>query len=129
MGYLKYKGYTGTVEFSDRNDCLYGKVQGLKKVLISYEGRTIDEIRKDFEAAVDFYLESCAERGVEPARPFSGKFVVRMSAEMHTRIAEIAVATGTTINDFVNRAIANEISHVTDSSSVVACEPQEKYGK
>lgn len=128
MGYLRYKGYTGSVEFSDEDNCLYGKVQGLKKTLISYEGRTIDEIRDDFESAVDCYLESCAQRGVEPAKPFNGKFVVRMSSEMHTRIAEIAALTGTTINDFVNRAIAHEINSIAGSSSVVACEPGEKYG-
>lgn len=128
MGYLRYKGYTGSVEFSDADNCLYGKVQGLKKALISYEGRTIDEIRDDFESAIDCYLESCAQRGVEPVRPFNGKFVVRMSSEMHTRLAEIAASTGTTINDFINKAIAHEINSIADASSVVACEPGEKYG-
>ena len=29
MGQLKYKGYTGSVEFSDEDNCLFGKVQGL----------------------------------------------------------------------------------------------------
>lgn len=35
MGLLKYKGYTGSVEFNEEDNCLFGKVQGLKKVLIS----------------------------------------------------------------------------------------------
>ena len=64
MGFLKYKGYTGSVEFSDRDDCLFGKVQGLHGTLISYEGSSVEEIRHDFEEAIDCYLESCAERGI-----------------------------------------------------------------
>lgn len=111
MGQLRYKGYTGSVEFNEEDSCLFGKVQGLKKVLISYEGTTVDEIKQDFEAAVDDYLASCAERGLEPAKPFSGRFVVRMPSELHSRIAGIAAASGTTINDFINRAIINEVNH------------------
>lgn len=111
MGYLKYKGYTGSVEFSEEDDCLFGKVQGLHGTLISYEGYTIEEIRNDFEGAVDDYLASCKERGIEPAKPYSGKFVVRMSSDLHSRVAAMANATGTTINDFITRAVTNELNH------------------
>lgn len=68
MGYLKYKGYTGSVEFSEEENCLFGKVQGLYGTLISYEGSSIDEIKADFQDAVDVYLESCRERGIEPEK-------------------------------------------------------------
>lgn len=61
---LKYKGYTGSVEYSDEDNCLFGKVQGLRGTLISYEGTTIDEIRADFEGAIDDYLASCESRGI-----------------------------------------------------------------
>lgn len=111
MGTLKYKGYIGSVEFNEEDNCLFGKVQGLKKVLISYEGTTIDEIKQDFEAAVDDYLASCEARGVEPAKPFSGKFVVRMSSELHSKVAGFAASTGTTINDFINQAVIHELKH------------------
>lgn len=111
MGYLKYKGYTGSVEYSDEDDCLFGKVQGLHGTLISYEGYTVEEIREDFKGAVDDYLESCRERGVEPARPYSGKFVVRMASDLHGRIAALADATGTTINEIINRAVRRELEH------------------
>ena len=111
MGYLRYKGYTGSVEFSEEDDCLFGKVQGLHGTLISYEGTTIDEIREDFQGAIDDYLDSCKERGIEPAKPYSGKFVVRMTSDLHSRVAAIAEATGTTINEFITRAVTNELDH------------------
>ena len=40
MGYLKYKGYTGSVEYSEDDKCLFGKVQGMAKGNITYEGAT-----------------------------------------------------------------------------------------
>lgn len=109
MGILKYKGYTGSVEFSEEDDCLFGKVQGLKKVHIGYEGNTISELRKDFMEGIDDYLEMCKESGIEPAKPYSGKFVIRMTSDLHSRLADVAAATGTTINNFVNRAIEKEL--------------------
>ena len=56
MKYLNYKGYIGSIEFSNEDDCLFGKVQGLKGTLISYEGLTVEELRRDFEGAVDDYI-------------------------------------------------------------------------
>ncbi|MGM9861484.1 MAG: type II toxin-antitoxin system HicB family antitoxin [Muribaculaceae bacterium] len=73
MAMLKYKGYSGSVEYSDEDKCLFGKVQGLHGTLISYEGTTIAEITNDFHAAVDDHLASCKDRGIEPAKPYSDK--------------------------------------------------------
>ena len=60
MDYLEYKGYKGSVEYSKEDNCLFGKVQGMSKALILYEGNTLDELRKDFEEGVDSYLECCS---------------------------------------------------------------------
>ena len=73
MDYLEYKGYKGSVEYSKEDNCLFGKVQGLSKELITYEGQTLDELRKDFEDGVESYLGYCKEEGLEPAKPYSGK--------------------------------------------------------
>lgn len=72
MDHLEYKGYKGSVEYSKEDNCLFGKVQGMSKDLIIYEGQTLEELRKDFEAGVDSYLEGCKADGVEPAKPYSG---------------------------------------------------------
>ena len=109
MGYLKYKGYSGSVEYSEADDCLFGKVQGMDKDCISYEGETLSGLRHDFEEAMDAYLESCKERGVIPRRPFSGRLVLRMSSELHGRVALAAAGLGTTINEFINRALVDEL--------------------
>jgi predicted HicB family RNase H-like nuclease len=112
MDFLEYKGYKGSVEYSKEDDCLFGKVQGMSKALILYEGQTLDELRKDFEAGVDSYLEGCKADGVEPAKPYSGRLNLRMSSELHSRVASFVSATGTTINEFINKAIREELRHV-----------------
>lgn len=112
MGMIRYKGYTGSVEYSEEDDCLFGKVQGLDKgTCILYEGSTVGELKADFEKAIDCYLESCKERGVEPKKPYSGKLNLRMTSELHSRVAAFAANSGITINDFINKAIVNELKH------------------
>ena len=108
MGYMKYKGYTGSVEYSEEDNCLFGKVMGLSKDAITYEGQTVDELRQDFEGAVDDYLEGCAARGVAPSRPYSGTFNVRVSPEIHSTIAMLAQQAGISINAFVRQVLARE---------------------
>ena len=111
MGLLKYKGYQGSVEFSSEDNCFYGKVLGLKGTLISYEGTSVEGIRKDFEDAVDYYLESCEKRGVKPAKPYSGRILLRMSSDLHSDLAAAAESTGTTINDFVQQTLYRALHH------------------
>ena len=56
MGLLKYKGYTGSVDYSEEDNCLYGKVLGMSKDMITYEGQDVNELRRDFEGAIVDYL-------------------------------------------------------------------------
>lgn len=106
MDYLEYKGYKGTVEYCKEDDCLVGKVIGMHKDLIAYEGNTLAELREDFKDAIDSYIDGCLADGIEPRKPFSGKLIVRMTSDLHGRVAMAAFANGTTINDFITRTLA-----------------------
>lgn len=72
---LSYKNYNGSAEYSEEDECLYGKVVGLKS-LISYEGVSVQELKKAFEEAVDEYLADCQEQGVEPEQPYKASLVI-----------------------------------------------------
>ena len=63
MGLLKYKGYTGSVDYSEEDNCLYGKVLEMSKDMITYEGQDVNELRRDFEGAIDDYLALCKANG------------------------------------------------------------------
>ena len=69
MKTITYKGYIGSIEISDEDNCLYGQVLDLPKdTMISYEGETVPELKKDFKGAVDDYLAYCKEAGITPRK-------------------------------------------------------------
>ena len=86
MDYLEYKGYKGSVEYSKADNCLFGKVLGMSKDLILYEGNTIDELKADFEAGIDNYIAGCVADGIEPRKPYSGTLNIRISPEFIARL-------------------------------------------
>lgn len=111
MDFLEYKGYKGSVEYSKEDDCLFGKVQGMSRDVIIYEGQTLAELRADFHAAVDDYIAGCEAEGITPRKPYSGTLNLRMTPELHGRVAAMAASVGSSINDFINRAVTNELNH------------------
>ena len=84
---MEYKGYIGSVEFSETDKILFGKVQGIRS-LISYEGTTVSELIADFHGAVDDYLAICDREGKIPEKAFKGSFNVRFKdPELHKKAA------------------------------------------
>lgn len=100
MNTLSYKGYTGSVEISEEDNCFFGKVLFIRS-LISYEGQTIAEIKADFKDAVDDYLNLCKEKGIEPEKPFKGSFNVRVRPAVHRKLAIAAAKRGESLNKYV----------------------------
>ena len=109
MGKLRYKGSSGTVEYDESVDRLVGKVSGLKQALILYEGDTVENLKKDFEEAVDDYLETCKAEGIVPEKPYNGRLLLRMTSQLHSEAADKASSLGISLNEFINRAVAAAI--------------------
>ncbi len=105
---LKYKNYTGMVEYDAEGKIFTGEVLGLRDV-ITFEGRTPEELEESFRQAVDFYLELCARDGVEPQKPFSGRFNLRIDPELHRQIAERAALAGESLNGWVAEVLENAV--------------------
>ena len=101
---LEYKGYVGSIEFSEKDCVFYGKVQGIRS-LISYEGESAKELVADFHAAVDDYLSLCEERGSETERAYKGTFNIRISPELHKSAAIYAYEHKTSLNSVIEEAI------------------------
>ncbi len=101
---MKYKGYTGQVEFDPKAEVFHGEVVDTRDV-ITFQGRTVKELKKVFKESVDDYLEFCRERGEKPDRPFSGKFVVRMNPELHHKAYVTALESGKSLNAWINETL------------------------
>ncbi|MEW6753691.1 MAG: type II toxin-antitoxin system HicB family antitoxin [Candidatus Latescibacterota bacterium] len=101
---MTYKGYVGSVHYSDEDQVFYGHVEWIRS-LISYEGNSVDSLRQAFRESVDDYLALCAEEGREPEQPFRGSFNVRTGSELHRRAAMRARERGVNLNRVVTEAL------------------------
>ena len=107
---MEYKGYTGSVEYSDEDGIFFGKVQFIR-TLISYEGSNAEALRKDFHDGVDDYLAMCKEKNIVPEQPFKGSFNVRVGRDLHRQIALEAARRGVSLNSLIVAALEKETQH------------------
>ena len=114
---MEYKGYYAKVEFDDDAGIFHGEVINLRDV-ITFEGETVKEIKHAFKDSVDDYLKFCAERGEDPEKPYSGKFVVRVEPELHKNITIEARKAGKSLNAWVNDAISKSLENITQGHSL-----------
>jgi predicted HicB family RNase H-like nuclease len=105
---IKHKDFYGSVEYSDADECFFGKIIGTTD-LITFEGTSVNNLKKAFAEAVEDYLVLCKESGKEPQKTYKGTFNIRISPELHKAAAAIASKEGISLNAFVERAIHDEI--------------------
>ena len=115
--YLEYKGYLGSVEFSKEDNCLYGKVLGIRS-LISYEGQSVDELKSSFEYMLDEYLAECKAENIEPEKPYKGSLNVRIGSDTHRILAMQAQAKNMTINSYIKEIIDQYIKKSTSDNKM-----------
>lgn len=105
---LHYNDYYGTINFSVEDNILYGKVIGIKGVL-SYEGRTLEELNEDFKNTVNEYINDCKERNIIPQKSYKGSFNVRLNPDLHRDLAIYAKKNDESLNSAVEKAIKQYI--------------------
>ena len=109
---IQYKGYVGSVEFSENDNVLFGKVQGIRS-LISYEGTTVQELLDDFHGAVDDSLALCAEEGIEPEVPYKGSVNIRFKKpDTHRRAAIYALTHDQSLNSFIDECVVQRLDAI-----------------
>ncbi len=107
METLKHKGFIGSIQANLEDNTLYGKVLGLNKdTLITYEGITLSELRADFVQAVEDYINHCKEHNLPLHKSYSGTFNVRITPELHARLAMSAQLSGLSLNAYIQKVLA-----------------------
>ena len=97
---MTYKGYSGSVRFDDEAELFHGEVIGLRDV-VTFQGRTVDELKQAFHDSIDDYLEFCESRSEDPDKPFSGKFLLRVDPVLHRRLAQLSADDGESLNNWI----------------------------
>ena len=111
MNTLKYKGYIGSVSYSEPDKVFYGKIEGIDG-LVNYEGESVAELTASFHEAVEDYLAFCEDHNWKPQKSYSGSFNVRVSPDTHRQIANHAIEAGISINAFVKKALNKALLQV-----------------
>jgi len=109
---MQYKGYTGKVDFDDEANIFHGEVIGLRDV-ITFQGKTVETLQEAFRGSVDDYLEFCAKRGEKPEKPFTGKFVVRLTPDLHRKVYVAAKKSGSSLNTWILQTLEHSTEHVS----------------
>lgn len=107
---MHYKGYAARVEFDEEAMLFHGEVIGVKDV-ITFQGESVSEIEQAFRDSVDDYIDFCKERGEKPDKAFGGRFVVRLTPEMHRNIYIAAHKAGESINTWLTKNLKQLLPH------------------
>ena len=105
---MKYKNYIGVVQFDDDAGVFFGEVINTKDV-ITFEGKTVNQVRKSFKDSIEDYLEFCESRGENPDKPFSGKLNLRLDPELHKKTSIEARKQGKSLNAFLVETIERAV--------------------
>jgi predicted HicB family RNase H-like nuclease len=105
---MEYQGYIGKVEFDDEASIFNGEVVNTRDV-ITFQGKSVAELKKAFRDSVDDYLAFCSERGEEPDKPFSGQFVTRIPPDLHRRASLAASLAGKSLNAWVAEKLESAV--------------------
>ena len=109
MTMMNYKSYEAVVEYDEDADIFHGEVINMRDV-ITFQGKSVSELKRAFAASVEDYLAFCKQRGEEPEKPFSGQFVVRTEPALHNAMFSAAKRAGLSLNRWVTAALERAVS-------------------
>ena len=112
---MKYKGYEAATVFDDEAGIFHGEVVNTRDV-ITFQGTSVDELRKAFEESVDDYLEFCKERGEEPEKPFSGNLIIRINPALHRELSIEARKVGKSLNSLIEQKLSKTLNNSSSAS-------------
>ena len=108
MNVMTVDGYHARIDYDADLDLFRGEILGLNGGADFY-GKDLQQLRAEFEKSLRVFLDVCSEQGIEPRRHFSGKFNLRISPEIHAKLAITAQARGKSINTLVQEALQIEL--------------------
>ena len=88
---------------------LYKVYRAGRSILLDHIMRG-EKMSSFFHEAVEDYLEYCKEEGIEPHKSYSGSLNIRISPEVHSKIAILAKQAGISINAFIKSAVEKQVA-------------------
>ena len=109
---LMYKDFLGSVHFSAKDDCFFGKIEGIDD-LVTFEGQDVKAIKKSFREAVEDYIELCNITKKPLLKSYKGSFNIRIAPDLHKKAVQKSLMLGISLNQLVQQAIEKEVEDLT----------------
>ncbi len=109
---LDYKGYIGEAVYDDEMGMFAGKIVNAKAIGTFY-GKTVEELENEFRETIDYYLDLCQRKSLEPEKPFSGRFNLRLTPELHRKIYIASSDEGVSINRWIKDKLESIVTHMS----------------
>lgn len=103
---MQYNGYLARIVFDEESNIFHGEVINIRDI-VTFQGKSVDELKKAFEVSIEDYLDFCAERKEEPDKPFSGRFTIRLSPEQHRKVIIAAEKAGKDLDLWIADVLSN----------------------
>ena len=105
MSMMKYKNYAARVEYDQEDRIFVGRVAGIQDI-VSFHGKTVDELEQAFHESIDHYLEVSERTGRPAQKPYSGNLMLRIAPELHASVATVAQLQGKSINQWASEILS-----------------------
>ena len=105
---MTYKGFWGSVAYSEKDQMLFGKVEDING-LVNFESESVKVLTEAFHEVVDDYLAYCKDEGIEPDKSYTGVQNIRLTPTIHRQIAMLARQAGQSINAYIKDTLEKRI--------------------
>ena len=97
-------GYKAVVSYDPEIGMIRGEFLGLSGGADFY-AQSVDGLVDEGRTSLKVFLDMCSEKNIAPFREFSGRFNVRLAADVHEAAVLAAAAGNKSLNEWVAEAI------------------------
>lgn len=108
MNTMSYGEYVAKIDYIEELDMFRGEVVNATGE-VDFYGKSPEELREEFKASIEVYLEVCAEEGIQPIKNYTGKFPLRMKPRIHELVQIVATSQGKSMQVWLNEKIEESV--------------------
>lgn len=101
---MKYKNYTAIITYDDKENIFCGEVIGTKYIL-TFEGKSIEELEAVFKQSIESYLAWCASKNETPEKPYSGNIRLRLTPVLHEKLVRAAAKAKISLHSLIENRL------------------------
>lgn len=124
MNTMRHEGYEARIEFDGEDNIFFGRLLGIRDI-ITFHADTVADLRDAFHEAVADYLDTCAEMGKEPQKPYSGRFMLRVDPSTHHEVSLAAARAGKSLNQWAEEAMRQAVENPARFSKIATSQKDE----